>query len=358
MSANLDRLLAAWPEDAASVRRLCGAVRDWPALLDEAARHGVDGIIRHACAASGVALPPEVEPLVERRRAAEALWQSAVADATDAVLGALDAAGVRAVALKGPVLAERLYPDPSVRLSTDVDVLVVPADLERACDALAALGYTPEAGPADRYHRRHHHHIHLAGTRPPVVELHFRAYAGFGVIMPAEAWVEQAAEYRTRRGLRTWVLAPPDELLYLAVHAAGHCFERLLWLYDLKLFLRRQAAVDWPDTARAARRLGVASALALTCDLLRERLAVAVPEADGLTLRDGARTRLIRRLVAAAEQHPGPSLAATAVRLTCMACLCDGVTATAWFLQHHTWRIIRRRARRSLPALTPERWSA
>ena len=35
--------------------------------------------------------------------------------ALDEALAAVDAAGVRAAALKGPVLAERIYPNPSVR---------------------------------------------------------------------------------------------------------------------------------------------------------------------------------------------------------------------------------------------------
>src|SRR5262249_59986901 len=98
--------------------------------------------------------------------------------ALDESLEGLAAAGVRAAALKGPVLGERLYPDPAARPSTDLDFLVLPDDLERAAAALQAIGYQAQTGPAARYHRRHHRHICLYRPGSPTIELHFRAYTG------------------------------------------------------------------------------------------------------------------------------------------------------------------------------------
>ena len=62
---------------------------------------------------------------------------------------------------------------------------------------LSVAGYAAEKGPSARYARRHHHHLHLAGRRPPVIELHFRAYAGFGVTMAAEDLLDRALPHRT-----------------------------------------------------------------------------------------------------------------------------------------------------------------
>jgi hypothetical protein len=55
--------------------------------------------------------------------------------------GALDAAGVAYLVLKGPILAATVYPEPGTRTMLDVDLLVHDADMPRAIAALEALGY-------------------------------------------------------------------------------------------------------------------------------------------------------------------------------------------------------------------------
>src|SRR5262249_61546006 len=102
-------------------------------------------------------------------------------------------------ALKGPILAERLYPEAAVRRCTDLDLLVAERDIERAAAALEPLGYALEDGLAALYARRHHHHLHLMGRCPQVIELHFRDYVGFGVTLPAEGLLAPPPPYRTAR---------------------------------------------------------------------------------------------------------------------------------------------------------------
>src|SRR6266487_1367730 len=166
-------------------------------------------------------------------------------------------------------------PEAAMRRCTDLDLLIAERDIERAARALEPLGYELEDGLAALYARRHHHHLHLAGRCPPVIELHFRAYVGFGVTLPSETLLARGRAHHTGGGAPCWVLAPEDELLYLGVHAAGHCFDRLLWLYDLKLFMSRNPRLDWALLAERARAFGVEAAWALTRDVLKRRLGVA-----------------------------------------------------------------------------------
>ena len=75
------------------------------------------------------------------------------------------------------------------------------------------------------------------------------------------------------RGLR--LLALEDEIVYLAVHAAAHGFVRLMWLYDLKLLCRRHSAeIDWSKVVERARYVRTLTAVAFTCEMLRNRLNV------------------------------------------------------------------------------------
>ena len=358
MSVLLDRLVAAIPNDPERFGALCSGITDWPALVESAARDGVLGIVRRELGRREIRLPADAYAVMERLHASQALWQANVIRALDAALDALEAGGIRTVVLKGPALVERFYPDPSLRCSSDLDLLVADADTDRAVAALEPLGYAVETGVSARYARRHHHHLHLIGRRPPVIELHFRAYAGFGVTMAAEDLLDRARAHQTAGGARCLVLAPEDEALYLAVHAAGHCFDRLLWLYDLKLLVAHEPGIDWDAVATRARGFGVMAAFALACDMLRQRLGVTIPPAATAHAPARLGRRIVARFVDGRIAPPAPGPLVTLRQLLTMAALCDTASARTRFVRHHVARLARRRAQRWLPALSPAEWGA
>src|SRR5206468_4850779 len=57
------------------------------------------------------------------------------------LLDALAAAGIDALAYKGPALAMRAYGELGMRAFVDLDLLVRPDDVPRAIEALSAAGY-------------------------------------------------------------------------------------------------------------------------------------------------------------------------------------------------------------------------
>lgn len=60
---------------------------------------------------------------------------------TRKLVGALEAAGITALPLKGYVLGQSLYGDTGLREVSDIDLLVAPSDLDAACDLLASSDY-------------------------------------------------------------------------------------------------------------------------------------------------------------------------------------------------------------------------
>ena len=138
------------------------------------------------------------------------------------------------------------------------------------------------------YARRHHHHLQLRREGQPPLELHFRARVAFGTVMPAADLIARSSAVTLTHGRGLRILAPEDELVYLAVHAAAHAFIRLMWLYDLKLLCRRYASeIDWRAVVERARSVRVLTAVAFTCEMLRERLNVAVPDLPELLRHAG-----------------------------------------------------------------------
>jgi hypothetical protein len=280
-------------------------------IFDLAGRHGLRGVLLHHAREVGLA-PEGTDAWLAAERAVQKRQRAALDEAT----AALSAADVRAVALKGPLLGARVYPAPGRRPSTDLDLMIREAELERAVRALATAGWLPsDDRKAASFYREHHHHVHLARAGAPMVELHHRALSSFGVLVPSEELVARARPYGG-----AWVLTPEDEWLYLAVHAASHVFERLGWLYDLKL-LARAEQIDWRIVVERAHALRLLSVVSFARELLVE-IGATIP-ADGFRRpRPGARLLY------------GASRESRAARMALRLMLCDGPGAAARLLEH------------------------
>jgi hypothetical protein len=347
-------LLAVWPEQPEVFRQLGAGIADWDALLDAAERHAVVGVLYDPLRETAAS----IQARIEQRRAVERLWGARRVETLTAVLRRLEAEEIPVLPLKGPVLGERLYGDPLVRLSQDLDLLVPFAQVRPALAALEALGYRGEGGPAMRYHRRYHHHHRLDRPGGPLVELHFRLYVGFGRTIAAEPFLQRAGRYRTQSGGSCLILAPEDELLYLAIHAAGHACDRLGWLYDLKTFLACHPRLDWGTIAARARSHRVAVALGFALRVLRRRLGVEGPGAERSLGQPPDRWQLPEQLLSWLETVPATARRGKLGSLLLQASLCDRPSAALWYVQHHLGRMLRRRLHRYGPSVFPAEWSA
>ena len=88
----------------------------------------------------------------------------------------LERSGIENIVLKGPSVIRWLYPSDTDRYSVDVDLLVAPADLERAEATLAARGFEPLEPRRDDKHAR----SWMRPGEPLPVDLH-RSLVGVGV---------------------------------------------------------------------------------------------------------------------------------------------------------------------------------
>jgi hypothetical protein len=151
---------------------------------------------------------------------------------TSGVVDALERAGIPAVALKGSVLAGRLYSDEALREYADVDVLVARSELARATSVVRGLGWV-EAPSAElpRLHRLLYH----PGASLPVVELHWRIHwyeARF-----AEALLDRS---RMRDGVRQ--LDDLDELAALLLFYARDGLAGLRYAADVAAWWDRHGS--------------------------------------------------------------------------------------------------------------------
>jgi putative nucleotidyltransferase-like protein len=292
------------------------AWHDIARLVDE---HGVvPTVVRNLRRLGWPHVPEAIRRELEAGERLNAIRNRLLARDLGTILGRFAQIGIPVIPLKGVALAGSLYGDVSLRVCSDVDVLVPRYAVGPAIELLHANGFRG----ADRYHARAAEIDRLVRSNmeyclvsPPasfqyVLELHWdiawrwRADAE----MVNHLWAD--ARPRTVLGADAWALSPEWELLYLAFHAARHRWSALKWLVDIHAICVR-GGLDWTGVHDRAQRFGLERALHLTLGACRALLGTPLPSA----LEGHAPPRRLRALRAAPVTIGGWRETLSAVRL-------------------------------------------
>lgn len=275
---------------------------DWLALLRRAEHHGVLALVARNLNAQARGLPPEIvqhlhsvyEDNIRRN-----LW---FASELGRIADYFDRKQLRAVPYKGPVLAETVYGDLALRSFSDLDILISPADFERAKLVLAELGYRPAEvlSPAvERFWLRRGYEREFDGAAGKnLVELQWAVlpcfYAvGLGIDDLLERSVRAAVG-----GREVSCLSPEDSLVVLCLHAAKHLWTRLIWVCDIAETLRTQT-IDYPLVLSRAQSLGILRIMGVSFWLAEHLLGADVPRAAQRVMSGDAEVRVLGQQFAA-----------------------------------------------------------
>ncbi|MGN7764909.1 nucleotidyltransferase domain-containing protein [Paenibacillus sp. 22594] len=154
---------------------------------------------------------------------------------------------IRSLFLKGPVLAQELYGDISLRTSRDLDFIVPMAQLAETESLLLRLGYVKEEdfeSILGDWKWREHHTTFNHPDKGIKVEVHWRLSPGPSTEPDFdELW--KHARTSSHFGQSVHYLGSEDLFLFLAAHGARHGWSRLRWLLDI-----RQLLLQKPDTGK------------------------------------------------------------------------------------------------------------
>ena len=199
--------------------------------------------------------------------------------------GLLNGIGIDPILLKGcALLVEDIYPDPSLRLLGDVDVLI---PSERATEAVAALNAGGFASnPADVLVPPDHHHLQMLHDSETGlgVELHTDVVSRSPDSVVSTAWFREGAAVELFRN--EWVRLP--EPTRNAAHVMFHSevFHGLYWrskiqlrhLLDLALIrARHENAIDWSEIDRRFSAAGYGQVLATYLDFAEQLFGQPAP---------------------------------------------------------------------------------
>jgi hypothetical protein len=285
---------------------------DWAALLDAAeAQDLLPALARLVAAVPAPGVPAAARARLAAAAAAARARHLVMTAELGRVLRRCRAEGLAVLVLKGPALAETIYPEPTLRPFADLDLLVRPADRLRMDALLRDLGHC-------RLADEHSWDFDIAfdgatlyeapaGVR---VDLHWRLLTdprfACAPAEPQAVW-ERAAPLAVA-GEPALGLGREDLVLHLAAHlAVHHSLAGWLRYWDLALVLERAGAdLDWPALLARAARWRVRRALYFALRGAHAAFEAPVPPAVLRALRPtGPRAALLAALV---RRLPGARL--------------------------------------------------
>jgi hypothetical protein len=283
-------------EQKDAIRSLAQPTLDWDYLLWAASGHGLLPLVYRQLAAIGPGGVPsqvldDLRLLYQRNLQRSRLLSEELA----ALLAQLEDAGIVAVPLKGPVLAVLAHGELGVREFQDLDILIDRNDFAAAKEVLHRRGFLPEQSvpqtTEEVWLRSCNVRTFLHRESHVAVELHWE-------LTPAWFAYTLASRQLKRRVVRipmpagpVWSFAKEELILYLCVHGAKHCWERLGWLCDLAALLRRNPDIEWDRLLSDCRAQGNERILLLGLALAAELLGAELPGLVEAEIRTHAELR-------------------------------------------------------------------
>jgi len=256
---------------------------NWNEVASLATRHGVVGQFCTLMGRRGwVNIPPETKVRLKNIRAQQVVRALSQVSELTRIGRIFSAAGISSLPLKGVALSQELYGDPCMRSSGDLDILLLPDDMEKAEEHLTRLGYRNllglhRMGESQQRHiiKTFHHHEYMNDARGVLVELHWRSYL----------WTkEQVAALWESSSDTTWLdaglkqLSPVENILFLADHGARHDWLCLKWLADVAMLMQDLSADDWLSLQEKADFFDLRRVMGQTATLLEWFYGIQQPE--------------------------------------------------------------------------------
>jgi hypothetical protein len=279
------------PTALSSAELLAAALRGepapWPpaaeaafetALLNTAIDHGVAALL--ATTAAIDAWPEKVRRALREVRRDDAVLEALRRRMLQQVIAAFAAGGIPCLVIKGAQLAYTHYAHPWLRPRSDTDLLIRPADRDRADAALRAMGYVakPQISGTLVHHQRQYERVDRLGLTD-TVDLHWKITNPhlFADVLTFDELIGAARPIPQLGGAMG--PAAVHALLLACVHRVAHHqnSDLLMWLHDIHLIASAMDGRERQEFAELARRKRVRSVCAAGLDHAQRHFGTVHP---------------------------------------------------------------------------------
>jgi hypothetical protein len=256
----------------------------WELMIEVASFHYATTTLA-ACLDPDIDVPSDVRNYFESALVLNKKRNEKILSTLARVAGLLNAIDIEPVLLKGAaLLVEGIYPQPSMRILGDIDILIPKDRSAEACAALKAVGFDTKWSAVSP---PSHHHLPMlvdpeTGTG---VELHTDVISRAADAVIATDWFCEMVRPVVFRGQRVRLPEPTRNAGHIIFHS--QIFHGLYTLnkvqlrhvIDLALLrARHEKAIDWDELDRRFSAADAGEALATYLHLASELLGQAAPQ--------------------------------------------------------------------------------
>jgi hypothetical protein len=281
---------------------LAARVRSWDSVIEIAKSHAVLPLVyRYLSLECSSAMPADAMSKMRIQSQLIALYNRHLSAELVRLTGLLKAAGIAAVAFKGPALAAMAYGSIDLRQFVDLDILVRQNDLPRIAEILTAEKYlsphTRREGLATGYFQEYEDAFFAAG-RMGAIDVHWKITPRSFRFAPDEEFFWRRAQVvELEFGIVT-AIAPEDLLLFICVHAAKHGWVQLGSICDVAETVRARPAIDLMAILDQATTLGSRRIFLTGIYLAHELVGALIPEEIVAIARNDHAVRALARRIA------------------------------------------------------------
>jgi hypothetical protein len=290
------------PSRTALASELTARVRSWDSAIEIAKRHAMLPLVhRYLSLECSSVMPAEAMSKLRIQAQLIALYNRHLTTELVRLTALLKAAGIAAVAFKGPALAAMAYGSIDLRQFVDLDILVRKSDLPRIAEILTAERYLSphkrREGLATGYFQEYEDAFFAAG-RMGAIDVHWKITPRSFRFAPDEEFFWRRAQAVELEFGSVSAIAPEDLLLFTCVHAAKHGWIQLGSICDVAETIRARPAIDLMAILDQASTLGSRRIFLTGIYLAHELVGAQIPENIVTIARNDRAVRALARRIA------------------------------------------------------------
>lgn len=263
---------------------------DWKAVWERADYHGIPYLL-NTKSDQLTGWPEALLSRIAEEARLMILWETTHHQTVSDLIGKFQEAGIDSVLLKGTALAYSLHDEPAARRRGDTDLLIKPAQLDRAREILKKSGWYQKDDPHGLYYQEGWLHD-AAGFFVHAIDLHWEPSDKpvLQAILPLEDFFAAKTPV-PRFGSNAYRPDPTLLLLHATINQKWHALygydaeggrlsspRRLIWSIDFDLVLRSMNEHDWEKLRDVCERHGIGSLVVEALRGMQQDLHNDLPE--------------------------------------------------------------------------------
>jgi len=238
-------------------------INNWKSVVNLAEQHriskGVDQVIK----AQEISVPDELTDRLATLTKRGTLRMLTFSAEISNICHRLSQEGIKAIPLKGPIVAKQIYNDFTAKFSRDIDFLIQQEQLEHTIQIIEKQGYvitypyqSLSAKQKKAFQKVNNQLAFFHVQKKIQLEIHWRLFANpYLLPIPFDKLIAEGSQIQIGNTIVP-CLSNKHLLFFLCAHGAKHQWALLYWLVEVATLVKKEN-FDWDTTLQEATNLGI-----------------------------------------------------------------------------------------------------